>query len=100
MKDPGFEVDVAVHSYLGAVARVWGGHLGWAEAVRSGGIKLTGRRAIVQAFPGWLELSHFAHVLQPARARVSVADERRPLRGQGRHRPPSGPSGSRWAEAG
>jgi len=53
---------------VGALARVWAGHLVWAEAVRSRGIKLEGRMAIVQAFPGWLQLSHFARILQPAHA--------------------------------
>jgi hypothetical protein len=53
---------------VGALARVWAGHLVWAEAVRSGGIKLEGPKAIVQAFPSWLQLSHFARVLRPAHA--------------------------------
>lgn len=69
MRDPGFEVDVTVHADVGVLARVWTGHLAWAEGVRSGGIKLEGPRAIVEAFPTWLQLSHFAHVLQPTRAR-------------------------------
>jgi putative sterol carrier protein len=68
MKDPGFEVDMTVHADVGALARVWAGHLVWAEAVRSGGIKLEGPKAIVQAFPSWLQLSHFARALQPAHA--------------------------------
>jgi hypothetical protein len=36
--------------------------------VRSGSIKLEGPRALVQAFPGWLMLSHFAPVVQPGAA--------------------------------
>jgi hypothetical protein len=36
--------------------------------VRAGGIRLEGPRALVAAFPGWLLLSHFAQVLQPATA--------------------------------
>ena len=68
MKDPGFEVDIRVDADVGALARVWAGHLVWAEAVRSRGIKLEGRMAIVQAFPGWLQLSHCARILQPAHA--------------------------------
>jgi DNA-binding HxlR family transcriptional regulator len=68
MKDPGFEVDMTVRADVGALARVWAGHLAWAEAVRAGGIKLEGARAVVQAFPGWLQLSHFARVLQRAHA--------------------------------
>jgi hypothetical protein len=35
---------------------------------RHSGIRLEGAKAIVQAFPGWLKLRHFARVLQPARA--------------------------------
>lgn len=72
MKDPGFEVDLMIHADVGALARVWAGHLVWAEAVRSGDIKVKGPRAIVQAFPGWLQLSHFARVLQPAHTRVTA----------------------------
>ena len=68
IRDPGFEVDLVIRADIGALARVWVGHLGWAEAVRSGGIKLDGARALVQAFPGWLLLSHFAQVVRPARA--------------------------------
>jgi DNA-binding HxlR family transcriptional regulator len=68
LKDPGFAVDMIVHADVGALARVWTGHLVWADAVRSGGIKLEGPRAIVQAFPNWLQLSHFARVLRPTRA--------------------------------
>jgi DNA-binding HxlR family transcriptional regulator len=68
MRDPGFEVDMTVHADVGALARVWAGHVAWAQAVRSGGIKLEGPRALVQAFPGWLRLSHFAHVVQAAHA--------------------------------
>jgi len=68
MKDPGFEVDLTVHADVGALARVWAGHVVWAEAVRSGGIRLEGPRPLVKAFPTWLKLSHFARVLQPALA--------------------------------
>jgi DNA-binding HxlR family transcriptional regulator len=67
MRDPGFEVDLIVHADVGALARVWAGHLEWAEAVRARSIKLEGPRALVHAFPGWLLLSHFAEVLKPAR---------------------------------
>ena len=71
MRDPGFAVDAVLHADVSALARVWTGHLVWADAVRSGGIKLEGPRAIVEAFPGWLELSHFARVLRPSHARAS-----------------------------
>jgi DNA-binding HxlR family transcriptional regulator len=68
MKDPGFAVDMTVHADISALARVWTGHLVWEDAVRAGGIKPEGPKALLQAFPGWLQLSHFARVLQPARA--------------------------------
>jgi DNA-binding HxlR family transcriptional regulator len=68
MKDPGFEIDLVVRADVGALARVWAGHLGWTDAVRAGGIRLEGAQAIARAFPGWLKLSHFARVLQPAPA--------------------------------
>ena len=68
MKDPGFAVDLTIHADVGALARVWTGHLVWSQAVRSGGIKPEGPRALVAAFPGWLQLSHFAHVPNAARA--------------------------------
>ena len=68
MRDPGFEVDLVVHADVGTMARVWAGNLRFAEGVRAGGIKLEGPRALVAAFPTWLMLSHFAHVLQPAHA--------------------------------
>jgi DNA-binding HxlR family transcriptional regulator len=68
MRDPGFEVDLVVHADVGTLARVWTGHLGFADGVRAGGIRLEGPRALVAAFPGWLLLSHFAQVLRPATA--------------------------------
>jgi DNA-binding HxlR family transcriptional regulator len=68
MRDPGFEVDLVVHADVATMARVWSGHLRFAEGVRTGGIKLHGPRPLSSAFPGWLLLSHFAQVLQPAPA--------------------------------
>ena len=66
MRDPGFEVDLVIHADIGALARVWAGHRQWADAVHAGAIKIDGPRALVQEFPGWLLLSHFAGVLKPA----------------------------------
>jgi len=68
MRDPGFDVDLVLRADIGALARVWAGHLDWAEAVRGGTIKLDGPRTLVHEFPRWLLLSHFAHVLKPAHA--------------------------------
>jgi DNA-binding HxlR family transcriptional regulator len=68
LKDPGFDVDLVVWADAQAFARVWMGQLGFAEAVRSGGLRLEGPRELVRAFPGWLKLSHFARVERPAHA--------------------------------
>jgi DNA-binding HxlR family transcriptional regulator len=68
MRDPGFDVDLVVHADIGAMARVWAGHLSFDHAVRSGAIRLEGPRALVQAFPTWLLLSEFARVAPPAKA--------------------------------
>ena len=68
LKDPGFEVELVVTADAATLARVWMGHVSFAQAVRDGGIRVEGRRELVQAFPGWLLLSHFAHVARPAHA--------------------------------
>jgi len=68
IKDPGFPVDLVVHADMATLARVWAGHLTFAQGTRSGGLRIEGSRALVQAFPDWLLLSHYARVLQPAHA--------------------------------
>ena len=49
------------------MARVYTGHLSFADGVRAGTIKVEGPRALVQEFPRWLLHSHFAPVRKPAR---------------------------------
>jgi DNA-binding HxlR family transcriptional regulator len=68
IKDPGFDVDLVVHADIGVMARVWAGHLTFAQGVRTGGLRVEGPRALAAAFPSWLLLSHFAQVLRPAHA--------------------------------
>ena len=68
MRDPGFEVDLVVRADVATMAKVWAGHLRFADGVRAGGIKLEGSRALVAAFPSWLLLSHFATVAPRAHA--------------------------------
>jgi DNA-binding HxlR family transcriptional regulator len=68
LKDPGFEVDLVITADTAAMVRVWTGATTFAQAVRDGGLRLEGARALVRAFPTWLLLSHFAHVERPARA--------------------------------
>ena len=69
LKDPGVEVDLQVSADLGAFAKVWLGDLHMAHALRQGGIRLSGPRRLVQQFPSWLLLSHFAAVPRPEPAR-------------------------------
>ena len=65
LKDPGRDVDLVVHADLGSFVRVWMGDLAMADALRDGRIALSGPRALVRAFPGWLRLSRFASMPQP-----------------------------------
>jgi DNA-binding HxlR family transcriptional regulator len=62
MKDAGFDVDLVITADAGVMARVWTGHMTFAQAVRAGGLQIEGPRDLVRAFPTWLLLSHFAHV--------------------------------------
>ena len=64
MRDPGFEVDLVIRADVGSLARVHTGHVTFAEALRAGKIRLEGPRALVQEFPRWLLLSHFAQSLK------------------------------------
>jgi hypothetical protein len=68
LKDPGFEVDLAVTADAATIARVWMGAVSFADAMRSGGLRVEGPRDLVRAFPSWLLLSHYAHVERPVRA--------------------------------
>ena len=74
LKDPGHDVDLVVSADVGAMARVWTGHLTFAQAQRSGRLRLTGRSDVVRAFPTWLLLSHFAHVARPGAVVASPAE--------------------------
>ena len=72
VKDPGHDVDLVVDADLSAMARVWLGDLVFAEAARTGAIRLSGPPALVKQFPSWLLLSHFAGVPRPKRAPATV----------------------------
>lgn len=58
--DPGHPVDLEVDADLVALGRVWTGHLTFAQALRTGGVRVEGDRGLAHAFPGWLLLSPFA----------------------------------------
>jgi DNA-binding HxlR family transcriptional regulator len=66
VKDPGSEVDLYVEADMRAFAQVWLGDLSIQAALRSGQLRLTGRRELVRAFPSWLLLSQFAAAPRPA----------------------------------
>lgn len=68
LKDPGFDVDVVVSAEAATMARIWMGQVDLAQAVRAGAVRLEGQRPLVHALPGWLLLSHYAHVERPAHA--------------------------------
>jgi DNA-binding HxlR family transcriptional regulator len=67
IEDPGFEIDLQVEADLASMASVWLGDTSFDSAVQSGGIRLSGPRALTRAFPSWLMLSHFARVPRPER---------------------------------
>ena len=68
LRDPGFEVDLVVRADVGTLARVYTGHLRFAEGVRAGGLKVEGPRALAHEFPRWLLPSNFAEALKTAHA--------------------------------
>jgi DNA-binding HxlR family transcriptional regulator len=63
--EPGFEVDLYVDADVAQLARVWLGEVPIGEAMRGGGIRLSGKSALVRAFPSWLLLSTLAAVPRP-----------------------------------
>jgi hypothetical protein len=72
LKDPGYDVDLVLGADAATMARIWMGALRFADAVRSGAVRLEGPRELVRAFPSWLLLSPFAAVKRPA-GRAAVA---------------------------
>lgn len=72
LKDPGYDVDLVLSADAATMARIWMGALKFADAVRSGAVRLEGPRELVRAFPSWLLLSPFAAVKRPAE-RAAVA---------------------------
>lgn len=68
LKDPGFDLDLVVTADAGTLARFWAGHLGYEQALRSGGLRVDGARPLVRAFPTWLLRSPYAAAVDRARA--------------------------------
>jgi DNA-binding HxlR family transcriptional regulator len=65
LKDPGFEIDLAVDADLVALTKAWMGDVRLADTMRSGLVRVEGPTALVRAFPGWLALSGFAGIERP-----------------------------------
>jgi DNA-binding HxlR family transcriptional regulator len=59
--DPMLDEDLVVTADAGTMARVWMGAITFQQAIRSGGVGLTGVRDLARAFPDWFLLSPFAH---------------------------------------
>ncbi|MEJ7734348.1 MAG: helix-turn-helix domain-containing protein [Polyangiaceae bacterium] len=68
LTNPGYEVQMRVSTTPRALAEVWLGDVPFASAVRAGDIRLEGPRALLTAFPGWLQLSRFAETPRPSLA--------------------------------
>jgi len=66
LRDPGFDVDLTVHSEPHVLASVWMGDLSLAEALRRGAIRLVGPDHNVRAFRRWFGLSSVAAVQRQA----------------------------------
>jgi DNA-binding HxlR family transcriptional regulator len=69
---PGFDEDLYLEAEAEAFVKWHLGRLTWAEATRSGRIRLQGHSSLVRAFPTWNARSMFAHV-KPARRDVGSA---------------------------
>ena len=68
---PGFPIDLTVSAEVRRLVEVWRGLVPLHLALRRGSIAMGGTAALRRAFPGWLKLSHYAHVERPSsRARA------------------------------
>jgi hypothetical protein len=71
LSDPGFDVGLTVRADVSALTRVYLGQLSLLEALRSGGVELTGRRDLRNGFHDWLGITPFAPA-RPAVRRVAA----------------------------
>lgn len=69
LKEPGYDVDLAVDADVAALTKVWMGDVRLGDAMRAGLVRLDGSLALRRAFPGWLALSGFAGVKRPVAPR-------------------------------
>jgi hypothetical protein len=62
LTDPGHEVDLLVEAPALGLITYWMGSTRWQDQVRSGEIRVAGRRDLVRAFPSWFTRSAMAGV--------------------------------------
>jgi DNA-binding HxlR family transcriptional regulator len=62
LTDPGHEVDLLVEAHALGLITYWMGSTRWQDQVRSGEIRVAGRRDLVRAFPSWFTRSAMAGV--------------------------------------
>jgi DNA-binding HxlR family transcriptional regulator len=74
--DPGLPAVGTVDASLRGLTRVWRGDEPWAQALRSGELRLHAPVQVRRAIPRWLKLSSFASVPRPADP--AAPDEERP----------------------
>jgi DNA-binding HxlR family transcriptional regulator len=63
--DPGYEVDVYVDGHVRTLVDYWMGYIEFADAVRSGDLRVEGPRSLVRALPTWFKRSELATVPLP-----------------------------------
>ncbi|HMA37684.1 MAG TPA: winged helix-turn-helix transcriptional regulator [Chloroflexia bacterium] len=71
LQPPGFDIDLRVRAELAAFYQVWFGQLALGEALRRGLVEIEGPGLLVQSFPRWFALSHFASAVRAALARTA-----------------------------
>lgn len=60
VRDPGFEVGLAVTAHIRTLTQIWLGHLPLDLAIRTRKLLLEGERSHVRCFPRWFNLSYLA----------------------------------------
>lgn len=63
--DPGYPVSVTLTASLRRMTEIWRGDVRWAEALRTGSVRVEGPERLRRALPQWFTLSPFASVPRP-----------------------------------
>lgn len=53
LTDPGYEVNLLITADLAAFYKLWGGRLGYSEAINTGVVRVEGIPSLVRSFPQW-----------------------------------------------